>query len=425
MKRHILLLLALAPLALMAQSGTNSPYSQYGLGVLSDQTTGFNRGMNGVGIAMHESNQVNPANPASYASVDSLTMIFDIGAAVQLTNFKEGATQRNANNGNFEYAVMAFRAAKGLGVSVGVLPFSNIGYDYSSTRYVSETSSTTYTTNYNGTGGTRVAYVGVGWQPLPGLAVGANVGYLWGDYTRSVVNSYSDAYVNTIARYYTAEMTSYRLDAGVQYTHKLGRKDNVTIGATFSPGHSLGGSADLNEVSVNSQTNVSDTTATSYGRALFVPTTIGAGLAWYHGTKWRVGLDYTLQQWAKRDFPMLRGGKYVMVGDALNNRHKIAFGGEYVHNTLSRHYLDHVHLRAGVSYATPYIRVNGHDGPKEIAASVGFGFPIINAYNNRSMFNLSAQWVRSSAAGMIRENSFRINLGITFNERWFMKWKLE
>ena len=36
-----------------AQSGTNSPYSQYGLGVLSDQTSGFNRGMNGVGLGFH------------------------------------------------------------------------------------------------------------------------------------------------------------------------------------------------------------------------------------------------------------------------------------------------------------------------------------------------------------------------------------
>ena len=45
-----------------AQSGTNSPYSQYGLGVLSDQTSGFNRGMNGVGLGFHEHNQVNYLN---------------------------------------------------------------------------------------------------------------------------------------------------------------------------------------------------------------------------------------------------------------------------------------------------------------------------------------------------------------------------
>ena len=38
----------------LAQSGTNSPYSQYGLGLLSDYGTGVNRGMNGLGLGFHE-----------------------------------------------------------------------------------------------------------------------------------------------------------------------------------------------------------------------------------------------------------------------------------------------------------------------------------------------------------------------------------
>lgn len=72
-----------------AQSGTNSPYSQYGLGILSDQTSGFNRGMNGVGLGFHEHNQVNYLNPASYASLDSMTFILDAGISGQVTNFEE------------------------------------------------------------------------------------------------------------------------------------------------------------------------------------------------------------------------------------------------------------------------------------------------------------------------------------------------
>ena len=63
----------------LAQSGTNSPYSQYGLGVLSDNGTGFSRSMNGLGLGFHEHNQVNTLNPASYASIDSLSFIFDAG----------------------------------------------------------------------------------------------------------------------------------------------------------------------------------------------------------------------------------------------------------------------------------------------------------------------------------------------------------
>ena len=76
-------------IGIYAQSGTNSPYSQYGLGVLSDQTSGFNRGMNGVGLGFREHNQVNFINPASYSAVDSLSFIFDVGFSGQITNWKE------------------------------------------------------------------------------------------------------------------------------------------------------------------------------------------------------------------------------------------------------------------------------------------------------------------------------------------------
>ena len=74
----------------MAQSGTNSPYSQYGIGLLADQSQGFSRGMNGAGLGLRMGNVVNTLNPASYSAVDSLTMIFDMGISGQVTNFKEG-----------------------------------------------------------------------------------------------------------------------------------------------------------------------------------------------------------------------------------------------------------------------------------------------------------------------------------------------
>ena len=49
------------------QSGTNSPYSQFGLGTLAPQSTGFNRGMNGLAYGFHEHNQINYQNPASHS----------------------------------------------------------------------------------------------------------------------------------------------------------------------------------------------------------------------------------------------------------------------------------------------------------------------------------------------------------------------
>ena len=170
-----------------AQSGTNSPYSQYGLGLLSDQTSGFNRGMNGLGLGFREHNQVNYINPASYSSIDSLSFIFDVGISGQVTNFDEGGVKKNANNSNFEYAVAGFRAARHLGVSFGIIPFTNVGYNYSNTANVggiTGSDATSYVNTYSGSGGLHQIYVGAGWEPIKGFSAGANAAYLWGSYTR-------------------------------------------------------------------------------------------------------------------------------------------------------------------------------------------------------------------------------------------------
>ena len=108
MKKRLIIgccMMATAVMTASAQSSTKSPYSQFGIGILSDRSQGMSRGMNGVGIALQQGNMVNTMNPASYGQVDSLTMIFDASVTGQLTNFKEGATRQNAKTANFDYIV--------------------------------------------------------------------------------------------------------------------------------------------------------------------------------------------------------------------------------------------------------------------------------------------------------------------------------
>ena len=423
--------LAAASMVVMAQSGTNSPYSQYGLGTLGEQSGGFNRGMNGLGIAFSEHNQVNCLNPASYASIDSLSFIFDAGVSGQITNYSESGVKVNAKNANFEYVIAGFRVAKNLGLSFGVLPFSNIGYQYSNTKALNATDGSTsvvYSSNtYSGSGGLHQVYLGAGWSPVKGFSFGVNVAYLWGDYSRSVINSYTDNYVNTLSKYYTASVDSYKLDFGVQYTQKISKKDALTLGVTYSLGHKLGADPQCQIISNNAQTAVSDTATYTISNGLKLPTTYGVGLMWNHNNRWRVGADYTLQKWSSTAFPRFdaTNNKYVLVNDQFSDRHKVNVGGEFCHNERSRKFFDRIHYRFGASYATNYLKIKGQDGPKEYSVSAGFGIPIVNGYNNRSLLNISAQWVRQDSKTFVTENSFRINIGLTFNERWFAKWKME
>ena len=424
-----IVMMVFTTLTAMAQSGTNSPYSQYGFGVLADQTSGFNRGMNGLGIGFRESNQVNFINPASYSSIDSLTFIFDVGVSGQLTNFSENGVKRNAKNASFEYAVASFRLFKHVGLSFGIVPFTNVGYNYSTSGYVSNDKTNAYINTYKGDGGLRQVFLGFGVEPIKNVSFGVNGSYMWGDYNRSIGNSYTDGYVNNLAKYYRADIRTYRVDFGLQLTIPFDKNNSVTLGATYGLGHKINDNAECTILSTNRQTGVKDSTTFVLENAFKLPQTIGAGLMYNHRNKLKLGVDYTLQKWASTPFPVYRDNNgsatYSLSEDYFKDRHKFTFGGEFCPGQYSRKFLNRIHYRFGVSYATPYLIINGQDGPKELSVSAGFGIPIMNSYNNRSILNISAQWVRTDSKSFITENTFRINIGLTFNERWFMKWKVE
>lgn len=434
MKKIIFLgaVMSAAALSGMAQSGTNSPYSQFGIGVLSDQSQGANRGMGGVGISLRNGNRVNSLNPASYSAIDSLSMVFDAGISGQITNFKEGGRKLNANNADLEYAVAAFRIAPRLGASVGLLPLSNIGYSYSSSYPINDVTgsgmaNTTMTESHNGSGGLHQAYVGLGWKVFRQLSVGANFSYLWGSYEKSVSAQSSDAYVSTVTKYYNATVNSYKLDFGVQWEQPLNNNNFMTLGATLGLGHKLHGESQCIIANTDTQLGTSSVDTLTLSDGLEIPMTIGVGLSWRHANQYVVAVDYSLQRWEDLGLPASgeNGGTYVYAVQKglFKDRHKIAVGGEWTPNAYSRRYYNRMSYRVGASFSTPYYKVNGADGPKEYGVSAGLGLPITNAHNNRSVLNISGQWTRQSLPGLITENTFRINIGLTFNERWFAKWK--
>ena len=417
----------------LAQSGTNSPYSQYGLGKLSEQSTGLSRGMNGVGIAFREHNHVNYLNPASYSCVDSLTFIFDIAMSLQKTNFKENGKSKNANNGDFEYAVATFRAMKNLGISFGLMPYTNVGYNYSSSSSITVPTgldndylkNITSVNTFSGSGGLHQIYIGAGWSPVKSFSVGVNVNYLFGNATNEVDNTFSDTSVKPLTYLYYTRVNSLKLDFGVSYTHVIDKKRQVTVGLTYTPGHKLGTDSECSIIS-GSSTSVRDTTVYVANNAFAIPTQFGIGLSYKYGSKWLLGFDYTLQKWASiESVAYVKDGVAFAMSDAFSNRYKVNFGGQYCQDEYGRSFMDRLRYRFGIGYSSSYLKINGKDGPSEFSLSAGVGIPIMNGWNSRSILNVGVQWQHANAKQLVRENTFLINVGITFNEAWFKKWKFD
>ena len=183
----------LATNMLAQTNGCNSSYSRFGLGLPCDQSQGFNRGMGGVAQGFRNSTQVNMLNPASYSAIDSLTFIFDAGMKLQMGHFSMSGTSSNALNTSLEYINTGFRLAKNLGMSLGFVPYSTIGYNFNSTGRVGYSVAgkvITTETTYYGNGGLHELYIGMGWKPFGDFSIGANIGYLWGDYNHSMAQSF-------------------------------------------------------------------------------------------------------------------------------------------------------------------------------------------------------------------------------------------
>ena len=301
--RIIVSLMALltATIALRADNGMNSPYTRYGFGQLGTMEVGVNKGMGGTGIGLQNNSQINLLNPASYAAVDTLTFLLDVGMSLHNTNFAEGGVKMNARNTTFDYLAMQFRLMPKLGMTISMTPFSNIGYNFSNTQTIrdDEDGQVTTTNRYYGDGGLRQVTMGLGWSPLKGLSVGTNLSYLYGEIYHYVYNQYNEAAISTRTKQYKADVTSYMANFGMQYQTIFG-KNKVTVGATYQLGHSIDDEAYIIDlVSTGSVVTSSDTLTTT---PLSIPSGFGFGVSYTFDDRLTLAADYSTQSYSTAKF---------------------------------------------------------------------------------------------------------------------------
>lgn len=420
-----ILLTCLACLGAWGQNGTNSPYSRYGFGQLSDQSLGGNKAMGGIGIGLRDGSQINVSNPASYTAVDSLTFLFEVGVTLQNANFSDGTTKLNAKNSSFDYMAMQFRLFKGMGMTLGFLPYSNVGYSFNTKETLPAQSDwddpMTATHTYKGEGGLHQAFIGVGYNVLPRLSVGLNASYLFGNFTHQVSATFSDGYVYPLSRTYYAEISDIKLDFGAQYVWPLSKRERLTLGATYSLGKDMNAiSSYISEKKMNGGTVLTDSVR-HISKAFQLPHTFGLGATYVRDEKLTLGAEVLLQKFGDiRYF-----GKEGQLADRL----KCAVGVQYLPDPMMGHgFFKRIKYRAGAYYSKPYVKVDGQEAANEYGVSAGVAIPISTrwGWSQSSVIHLSGEWVHvePKVDGVLTENYLRLSVGLTFNELWFRKLKV-
>lgn len=391
------------------EAAQSSPYSMLGYGVLNDHISASQRAMGGIGYALRSKRQINVKNPASYAAIDSMTFLFDIGVDAGSVNFKQDGLKNHKPLGGLDYVTMQVPIGKCMGASVGLLPYSSVGYRFGSEIVNGESA-------YQGSGGVSEAYLGFAARPVKGLSLGVNAGYLFGNLLNDIYVNADNGASSLYERVF--KVRDYNIQFGAQYGLTFARKHTLTIGATYTLGkktHGFGYGVkyDLSD----SQTSADTIGYTALVHGFSMPYSIGAGIAYQWDNKLTVGADFTYQPWSKAKFDGIEG---FTTSQTFANRYKGAIGAEFIPETRGN-YLKRIAYRVGAYYARDYMMV-GNNNVKEFGVSCGFGLPT----PLRTAVNIGFEYRHrdTSPVSMVRENHFMVTLGVAIDEVWFVPSKI-
>lgn len=408
---QIVFLLFVTTGVVLSQNNTNSPYTMFGYGDISDNYSGEQRAMGGVAIGSRSKTSINTVNPASYSSVDSMTFKFDIGASMLGSRFTIDNNASSKLNANLEYITMQFPLWKNTGFSMGVLPYSFTGYDYSTSEVLESYPSVTATRTFYGRGGISQVYAGFGVQVFKGFSLGLNAYYMFGNNINSRILSFDNTSLGLRPSYQndTIQVNSFRFRLGMQYAVDINSKQNLTLGAFFEPKTNLSGKY---SESTGSVTN----TSTEYQPAheMFdLPLNLGFGVNYKYDNRITIGFDYSLQKWSDAE--------YFGVTDTLTNRNRFALGAEVIPNPRSRKYFNRVTYRLGANTSDPYYKLEGKTLPQNFGITFGLGLPLASS---KSVVNATFEYGKIGSSSVLKEDYFKFTLNAVINENWFFKRKL-
>lgn len=407
--KYLLLTAIVAIGAISASAQSLSPYSKYGYGLLNDNATSMQRSMGGVGYAMNGGRQINVMNPASYAAIDSLTFLWDFGLDLTQLWSKEPGGSGKSTGGGLDYLTMQFPLGKYMGGSVGLMPYSSVGYSFGN-EIVHGTDSRV------GNGGINQLYAGVSARPFNNFSVGVNISYMFG----TLIN---DIYAITTAGNQSLfervmRVRDWNANIGALYTFNVGKNDKLSLGLVYTPKKTLHGDTWGSYYDISQDTEAQYTDTISLKNNFYTANSFGGGINYLHDNRLMVELDFTYQDWSKAKFKQIENFEET----TFSNRWKVNAGVQYTPNPRGN-YLKRINYRLGGYFNRDYVMIdNNHI--KDYGVSVGFGLP---TPGSKTLINLGFEYKHRNAypANLVTEDYFNITLGVNFNEMWFWKNKIK
>ncbi len=387
-----------------------SIYSFEGLGSLEHQGMTNNVGMGEIGIGAPTIWHINTQNPANLVYNSFST--FQLGIEVDQRDFTGQDISGSDTRGGLRFLNYAFPIVAGKwSSSIGILPYSTVNYNTFSEGPIAGSDDVTQVSDNRGEGGLTHFYWANGFK-IKKLLVGVRANYTFGSINRESTISVGGTEVPvSIISYQDQESYSdLNFQFGLGYRHVLSEKNFLHFGATYSPQSKLNGTSEILLVRLSStgrEIDSQDILTSNVNSDL--PTSFGFGMSYQRLNSVTIGLDIEVQQWKNIE----RGD------DSFNNFNKIAFGADWIPDYDDvNSYFQRARYSIGLNRTRlPYI-VNDQ-ALTDFGINFGASLPVSSFSSLDLAFKIGQ--LGESGNGLIRENYYKIVLGATINDRWFIK----
>ncbi|WP_289645039.1 hypothetical protein [Maribacter aestuarii] len=409
-----------------AQDGTISPYSFFGIGDLRNTSTVENQMMGSIGVYA-DSIHINLQNPASYGelglkALEKVGLVtYTAGISNKQIRLKSFTEEQNSSITNLDYVALGFSLGKGLGMGFGLMPYSSVGYNLVDERTANGQALTNV---FNGSGGLNKVYYSVGYEFLKDLSIGVTANFNFGNLESERLQQQEDLQFGTFDRrnskvngfdfnyalnYSPIIKEKYRLHSSIRVNTQgnLVSENERQVGS-FSL--ATGGNIEEIDVNLDSQ-NLRNT-------EFKIPTTTTLGIGYGEDYKWFIGGEYSFQGLSSFENTFL-GADNIEYKDASS----FALGGFFTpDHTSFTSYFKRITYRAGLRLDKSGMVVNDVD-INNFGITFGLGLPLGRSYSNLNLgFELGRRG--TTRANLIEESYLKINVGLSLNDRWFVKRKI-
>lgn len=397
----------------VAQEGTASPYSFFGIGDVRYKGTNEMRAMAGVGVEQ-DSIHINLDNPASFSNLKLSTLA--LGGTYSSTKLKTETQSASTQRTSLDYLAVGLPIGK-FGFGFGLIPYSSVGYKIES--IASDASQNSY--RFNGTGGMNKVFFGLGYQLAPGLSLGADFHYNFGKITTNSLEFVYGIPVGT-KEINTVNLSGVNFNTGLMYQTKITKKMNFYSSLNISFGNNLH-STDTRNVSTVIYDSAYNTSTIEAATEVVKTTSLGApskitmGIGIGESKKWLIGTQFSIQGAANLI------NTYNSVSNVTYGQYqKISLGGYFIPNYSSfSSYTKRMIYRAGIRYEKTGLIVN-QQSIKDAGITFGVGLPIAGIFSNANIgFEIGKKGTISN--NLVQENYANLCLSLSLNDKWFQKRK--